>query len=401
MKNKGYEGTQEEFIKIFKKSYSSIISSLYFDGFDDSIKNKCYLAASLLKYPDNLPYELEDYDASTYPNDYLKWIEFKQYNDLISQKLQTLPKWDDFKKVLLGYAGTETDYPNKPVFSSLNKDGNIVEFYFNYLDTTFKLVEKDLDGNVIKTVNSSSEETIMELKFQNISNIKYKYYFSNYFDSTSDKNLYHDFIMPTYSIYLEKDEFGNGTKLLVSYIMKKRAVGPYDLPVYISKEKMDEYLERNKELVKEGALTSNGELVEDIKSNKWLYMNFCRLESSFYKLIPAIRTEYGKEVPNPANEFGFDYYELNTYGLNMSGLMFKTLYKCLYEYCGYTEEDLIADNNQFYMRTDVYKPLFKVTVEYKLIDGILYVSIPENSIYNDEQSQIYSIELLKYAQKEK
>lgn len=397
VKSKGYEGTEEEFIEICEDPFYSLSYELSFDGFDDCIENVEYLAATLLKYPSILPGKLDGYDATTYPEDYLKYLEFEHYNDLVSQKLKTLPNWYDYKNVLLGYGGVETDYPNKPVLTSVNEDGNIVEFYFNYLDTTFKFVEKDLDGNVIKMVNSSSEDSVLELKYKN----DYRFIvhtYSNYDNSVADQNYYNNFVKPDYLMYLEKDEFGKATKLLVSYSMSMRGFTPYDFPTYISKEKMDEYFKRNETLAIQGAVTSNGELIEDIKSNNRLYAEFCSTELSYYIFVPAIIEKNGKKVSNPANLFGFDYYKLNASPLTMSKIVFTELYKCLYEYCGYTEEDLISDNNEFNMGTKVYKPVFKVTVEYKLIDGILYVSIPENSIYNDEQNQIYSIELLKYAQ---
>ena len=70
------------------------------------------------------------------------------------------------------------------------------------------------------------------------------------------------------------------------------------------------------------------------------------------------------------------------------------MYKCLYEYCGYTEQDLISDNETFNYKVDLSKPVFKIAIEYKMIDGVLYVSVPKSSIESDEESYIYSIAVL-------
>ena len=50
---------------------------------------------------------------------------------------------------------------------------------------------------------------------------------------------------------------------------------------------MDEYFERNKKLVEEGAKTSTGEPVKLITDDPILYQRFCQVENSFYKKIPA------------------------------------------------------------------------------------------------------------------
>mgnify|MGYP003296525492 FL=1 len=50
--------------------------------------------------------------------------------------------------------------------------------------------------------------------------------------------------------------------------MKKRGITYADFPKYISATKMEEYFARNKKLVAEGATTSTGAPVIDIKENK-------------------------------------------------------------------------------------------------------------------------------------
>lgn len=353
-----------------------------------------------LEYTPNSNYEItvEKGDVTIYNSelslsDVIVYCNSDAYTEECFANLENIIDYDSSN-----YRDLENDYYDTPLFSSINEKGDVIEFYFDYLTTTFNLVKKDNNGNVIKIINSSREKTIMELNYQIINNPDRIYSFSNYDESVSDRNIYYDKVTPNYSIYLEKDELGNETKLIVSYLMAKRGIDYSYFPKYISKEKMDEYFERNKTLVENGALTSNGDSIIDIKSNNRLYTEFCKNNQSYYKLVPAIITEYGQEKVNPANQFGYDYYELSMEHSNMSGLVRDTLYKCLYEYSGYTEQDLIADNKEFNYEIGHCRPEFKVVVEYKLVDGILYISVSKSLIIVDEECYLVSIEMLPYVE---
>ena len=50
----------------------------------------------------------------------------------------------------------------------------------------------------------------------------------------------------------------------------------------------------------------------------------------------------------------------------------------------------------FNYKNDIYKPVYSAAVEYELVNGVLYISIPENSISIDENCSLYKIVLLPY-----
>ena len=382
-------------IRIAIKNTCKIVKDEYGESVDNRREFDKYYYVDSLCYLISKDTELykdicrNDFDLNYYNSVTEEYNYFKSLYELVLERNKELKLFtfeEYIKTTLLGYGGLATDYPNKPLFTSIKENGNIVEFYFNYLDTTFKLVERDSNGDIISTTYYGYSESILKLYYQNSMNpSKNICVFSNEDESMSDTNEFNDKVTPNYSIYVEKDELGNGQKLIVSYTMEKRGIDYTYFPRYISKEKMDEYFERNKKLVEDGAVTPNGATIIDIKSDNKLYLEFCKTKQSYYKLVSVFDSN---------NKFGFDYYELSMKHSDMSGLVRETLYKCLYEYCGYTEQDLISDNETFNYKVDLSKPVFKIAIEYKMIDGVLYVSVPKSSIESDEESYIYSIAVL-------
>lgn len=360
----------------------------------------CYLISKEAKlYEDICEFDIEGYKTLIESLNYYKHL----YESAVSHE-RKLPRWKTYyTETLLGYGGLVTDYVNVPTLSCKTEDGNTLELWFNMHDTSFKLVKVDQEGNVLQTWLSNPEidSTIRPediAKRKSILYINYSMFngetstYTSYEHSVSENSVYNDILMPTYAVNVDAEN----NKLVVWYKLEKRCIDYTYFPKNISKEKMDEYFERNKKLVEEGTTTSNGDLVIDIKSYAKLYNEFCNTDASYYKLVPAVITKNGQEIINPDNKFGIDYYELNFNHSSMSGVVRDTLYKCLYEYSGYTKQDLISDNEMFNYEIDCYNPAFEVAVEYQLIDGLLHVSIPKSSIVVDEQCESFLIELLPY-----
>lgn len=379
--------------KIVEDEYGNLVNNAiefqkyYYDG------SLCYLISK-----DNELYkEICELDLDYYNSVTENYNYFKALFELRNMHSNELVSFEEYiEKTLLGYGGLATDYPNKPILTSTNDKGNIVELYLSYSSTTFKLIEKDKNGIIINSLDLDYQKTILLLQYRTPNSGELEYTFYSYHMSVSNSNNYDDQLVPNYSIYIEKDELGNGTKIIVSYTMKDRTIDYTYFPKYISKDKMDEYLERNKKLVENGTTTSSGEPIIDIKTNNQLFTEFCKTDNSYYKLVPSMINKNGNEIKNPDNKFGFDYYELNMYHQNMSIVVRDCLYKCLYEYSGYTKEDLNADNIMFNYKNDIYKPVYSVAVEYELVNGVLYMSIPKNSISIDEICSLYKIVLLPY-----
>ena len=351
-------------------------------------------------YEDICEFDIDGYETLVEDLEYYKPL----YESAIAYETK-LTSWKTYyTETLLGYGGVATDYVNKPTLSCKTEDGNMLEFWFNMHNTSFILVKVDQDGNVLQTwlSNPESDSTVsFEDSIKQKSILSFVYYIFNgetgsyttYEHSVSKISIYNDELTPSYAVNVDVEN----NKLVVWYKLDKSYIDYTYFPKYISKEKMDEYFERNKKLVEDGATTSSGELIIDIKSNDKLYRQFCgETYQSCYKLVPVIITKNGQEIKNPDNKFGFDYYELSFKPSKMSGIVRDVLYECLYEYSCYTEQDLISDNKMFDYEVNYYRPVFQVAVEYKLIDGLLHVSIPQDSIVVDEQCENYLIDLLPY-----
>ena len=360
----------------------------------------CYLISKEPElYEDICEFDIDGYKTLVEDLNYYKPL----YESAVAHE-ETLTSWKTYyTETLLGYGGVATDYVNKPTLSCKTEDGNTLELWFNMHDTSFELVKVDQEGNVLQTWLSNPEidSTVNfenSLKQKSIVYIAYSLFngetgaYTTYEHSVSEISIYNDKIIPSYAVNIDAEN----NKLVVWYKLEKRCIDYTYFPKYISKEKMDEYFERNKKLVEEGATTSNGDPIIDITSDVKLHKWFCNTDVSYYKLVPAVIIKYGQEITNPDNKFGFDYYELSFKHSKMSGVVRDVLYKCLYEYSGYTEQDLISDNEMFNYKMNYYIPVFQVAVEYKLIDGLLHVSVPQDSIVIDEQCESYSIDLLPY-----
>ncbi|MBE6130357.1 MAG: hypothetical protein E7183_01345 [Erysipelotrichaceae bacterium] len=372
-----------------------------------TVFEKCFYENSfayLISIDEQLYEDICEFDAEGYKVIAENYNYYKPLYETAEQHVKTLTQWKNYyPTTLLGYGGIATDYANKPTLSFTTEDGCTLELWFNMYTTSFKLVKVDQNGNVLQTWLSNPEgdsgvNNDILTKQKSILNVSYSVLkgqtdiYSTYEHSVSETNIYGDKLTPTYAVNVDVEN----NKLVVWYKLDKRGINYTNFPKYIAASKMEEYFERNKKLAEEGATTSTGEVITNIKENKSLYSQFCQTDQSYYKLVPAVLVLKGEEVVNPNNEFGFDYYELSFKHSSMSGIVRDTLYKCLYEYSSYTEEDLVDDNGQFDYEINTADPAYSIAIEYTLTENGLDVTVPGNSIKEDPAYPLTYIDILPY-----
>lgn len=418
VKDFGFKGTFEELVEIVKTTASV-------NNIEIAIKNKiedkkdqndfasnfdAYTLAVLVVLDTAFYEQLCSFDY----DEYNKKIEnFAYYEELIAKAnkhAEGLLEWKQYyQQTLLGFGGLATDYPNKPVLTVKTDDKCILEFWFNTYLTTFKLVKKDRLGNVLQTWNSNPDDADInnpangysyeiKSKQKTILNLSYSVLngqtdiYSNYDFSVSETNIYNDALTPNYAVNIDKEN----NKIIVWYKLEKRGIDYTYFPKYISATKMQEYLERNKALAEEGAMFSNGKPItnieETVDSSK---INCYTRLTNIYKLIPAYNVINGKQIPNQNNEFGYDYYEYSGVR-SMSDIDRTFLYQWFYEGFKYTEDDLTSDNLEFGYEVNRSKPKYEVAIEYSLSSNGLDVTIPGNSIKEDENYPLTYIDILPY-----
>ena len=403
-----FTGTYEELVDIIKtgRSVSYIESSICEFIYDANDKKYFrwnfdeYVFASLIVldsqlYKDICSFDYFDYDKY---NEVVK--NYNYYNELIEKANihgSTLLTWETYyREVLLGFEGVETECVNGPLFTINTENNCILEFWFNTYSTAFKVIKKDQNGNIINKLQSNLTEleienlNISEKEKENLKTIfnlftvavvnnslsNYKYSVLESFDEYNYE--------PNFSINIDYDN----KKVIVLYTIKDRGIDSSYFPRYISATKLNEYLERNKSLVEQGATSQNGKpitYIED-KYDSFGVNAFIRFKS-YYKFIPAYNELYGKQVVNPDNQFGYDYYHFSPSRCSTTDDR-NFLYYWLYEAFLYTEDDLLADNNEFGYKDKNTKFSFEIAIEYRLTSNGLEVIIPGNSI--KEENEIFN-----------
>ena len=365
----------------------------------------CFIVLDTQLYEDVCSFDYETY--------YEKLENYNYYADLYEKAnnhAEGLLEWKQYyQQTLLGFGGLATDNPNKPVFTVKTEDHCVLEFWFNTYLTTFKLVKKDKLGNVIQSWDSNPNEADIEnpdnkysyeikSKQRTILNLSYSVLngqtdvYSNFDFSVSQTNIYNDKLDPNYAVNIDVEN----NKLIVWYKLEKRGIDYTYFPKFISAEKMKEYLARNKKLVEEGATFASGKPITYIEDTVDSYgINAFTNLTSIYKFIPAFNTIGGKQVANPNNEFGYDYYEY-TGVKSMSDNVRNFLYPWFYEAFAYTEQDLQSDNSEFGYEVNLSKPKYEVAIEYTLTSNGLEVTIPGNSIKEDPKYPLTYIDILPY-----
>ena len=402
----GFTGTYEDLVSIIQTGTSISNIEYSIKALITNTKDKTkfgndfdeYVFAVLIVLDSQLYKDICSFDYDKY-NEVVK--NYNYYNELIEKAKihgSTLLTWETYyREVLLGFEGVETECVNGPLFTINTEDNCILEFWFNTYSTAFKVIKKDQNGNIINKLQSNLTE--LEIENLNISekekeNLKTIFNLftvavvnnslSNYEYSVQESFDEYNYYEPNFSINIDYDN----KKVIILYTIKDRRIDYSYFPLYISAAKLDEFLERNKSLVEQGATSQNGKpitYIED-KLDSSGGTAFTRFKS-YYKFIPAYNELYGKQVVNPDNQFGFDYYVFSSSRCSTSDDR-DFLYYWLYEAFLYTEDELLADSNEFGYRVQDTKFSIEIAIEYRLTSNGLEVIIPGNSI--KEENQIFT-----------
>ena len=386
LKDNYYDGTQEELYDIVKNDVGELDN--YVDS--DQAAAVIYKDTALFAY-------LCEFDADKY-NELNNRLSTEQaIVDYFNAKFATLKTWFDYRNDdIFGFGTPESGFDGVPALTKKSSNGHTYEFWFNPLLTSFKIVEKDESDNVLQEwksnvdeldpianeANKTKERTIFTISYAVLQGETGSY--GNYEYSIADRDSIGQELVPNYAYKLDTAN----NKLYTWYRLEQRGIDYTFFPKYINATRMDEYIARSKERAEAGVKVSSGrtkgETVKAIESDSTAV---ARLQQGYYKLIKANET---------INEFGKDYYEFQGNLENMSGVQKTYLYLYLYEWAGYTAEDLEADNSEFDQITENSKPYFEVGLEYSLTDNGLEVTVPTNCIKYNEDYPVTTIELLPY-----
>ena len=401
----GFTGTYEELVSIIQTGTSISNIEYSIKALITNTKDKTkfgndfdeYVFAVLIVLDSQLYKDICSFDYDKY-NEVVK--NYNYYNELIEKAKihgSTLLTWETYyREVLLGFEGVETECVNGPLFTINTEDNCILEFWFNTYSTAFKVIKKDQNGNIINKLQSNLTE--LEIENLNISE-KEKENFKTIFNLLTVAVVNNSLSNYKYSVLESFDEYNyepnfcinidyDNKKVIVLYTIGQRGIDSSYFPRYISATKLNEYLERNKSLVEQGATSQNGKpitYIED-KFDSFGVNAFIRFKS-YYKFIPAYNELYGKQVVNPDNQFGYDYYVFSPSRCSTTDDR-NFLYYWLYEAFLYTEDDLLADSNEFGYKVNNTKFSIEIAIEYRLTSNGLEVIIPGNSI--KEENEIFT-----------
>ena len=396
----GYQGTKEDFFVLLDEADEDFLDSITDAGFvaGENDANTKKLAASLVADEEAIK-KIKEYDVAEYNR---IMLESQEVRDVVALGVETrkhLPDWVTYRKTtLLGFGGIATGYANKPVFTKTAENGNTLEFWFNTYLTTFKVVEKDKNDEVVQTWYSNpevidegvneeiraSQETIINLSYAVLKGETNS--FNNYTYSVSDYDKGNQMdLVPQYAVKVDPET----NTLTVWYHLGKRGIDYTHFPYQFSKARLDEFLARNKKMHEE-----NPEIPDLLApENNLLYAEWTR---SIYKIIlPVDPNNKYKDNPNMTDEEK-TYYEIDGQHKNLSGLSLETLNKVMYDYCGYTEEDLMSDNAEFGNETKLVKAEFSIAIEYTLTEQGLTVNVPGNSIIESNDFPVTKVSILPY-----
>ena len=398
-KKYGYTKTLEEFHDLLDNADDDFTFYLEDDGFTGEEDQYKELAKALLT--DTIAIKvIEKYDVEEYNRLVSESEPVRNVVNKAIEVRQELPNWIEYrKKDLLGFGSLATDYASKPVFTTKTPAGTYLEFWFNSYLTTFKVVEKDSSDNEIQTWYSNpevkdenvneeikaSQETIINLSYAVLKGETNS--FSNYTYSVRDFDKGNSMdLVPQYAVKIDKE-----TKTLsVWYKLGKRGIDYTYFPYQFSKARLQEFLDRNDKLHAENPL------IPDIDAPENLKKYYAPFTQSIYKIIKYNdpNNKYKDDTTKTNDEK--EYYEIDGVHKNMSGLSIQTLNEILYQFCGYTEEDLVLDNAQFGNETQLIKAEFSLAIEYTLTENGLTVNVPGNSIIESKDFPVTKISILPY-----
>ncbi|OQB66257.1 MAG: hypothetical protein BWX94_00126 [Tenericutes bacterium ADurb.Bin140] len=257
-------------------------------------------------------------------------------------------------------------------------------FYFNKRNTMFKLVEKATgvewysnpqvpDDFNDTPVNSEIQKSTINLYY--IGSKGSTKLYNSYTYSVSDIGEDKDEIQPNFFIKID----GQNNSVQVLYIMEKRGIDYTYFPYRISKERLEEVLARNEQLIEEGLLP------EEKRLTAWE--------------ISLIKTEYfelKKETMDDGTVREVYYRKGSVSPSDIKLQIRKDLYEYLYVRCGYTQEESERDNAEFNVEIDIAKPKFEIAIEYQLTEYGLKTTLLANSIVETPEYPIANIDILPY-----
>ena len=374
----GYTGTKEDFVAALTNinDLSNALFTLEMEG----LKIEVLDFISIILNDTNTEEDpsvyaiISDYDKDKVAQLEQQLAELINIINKIDSKLLALPNWEEyFRDTLLG--GYQKVLEN-----------DRFELWFQVYNTFFKLVDKKTGNEWYSNPNngSATEKTVLNVYFSKLGGLNGS--FNSYADSVADHDVDTptDKLTPNYATFFDP----KNNVIQVWYKLQDRNVDISSLPQRISYERFQELLKRNKQIAATGAIDSTGAKIVDITTDK------DARDKIYTTLVGALYGLY--KVDDPQNTFGFEYYEMTAYSSGVGYTTLKNLYRWFYEWFGYTEEDLLIDNNMFGVVVDTTKPAIEIAIEYCLTESGLQINIPGNSIVDTEETPITTVDLLPY-----
>lgn len=265
------------------------------------------------------------------------------------------------------------------------------ELWFNYAITSFKVVEKATGNEWYSnptTVDSTSlrspQSTILTIYYGSTAGALNG--LSTYDYSVSTTNTSGKSVDPNFAVKVDPE-----TKTIqVWYHLERRGIDYTYFPQYFSRDRYNQLIANNKQNHDNNVTDSNNDLIpylED-RNDPIAQSAYGRWFESWYQLVPSA---------SASNERGYDYYEYKGGTFQyMSEIVVTNLYLWMYDWCGYTQADLISDNEEFGVEFNAVNPAFEIAIEYKLTDTGLEVNVPGNSIREFSGYTLCNIDILPY-----
>lgn len=368
----GYADTEDELVKIIKDINN--LNNNYFDYVSPFI-TEIEFANLLLNDTGNAnrksAYEIvSSYDEVLLQELQAKLVELTATVEKVDQRLLALPGWIEYLRDTL-YGGYLKVLEN-----------NRFELYFQVYNTFFKLVDKETGNEWYSNPEdpSAAQSVILSINYSKLGGVAGT--FNNYKDSVADHDIDNtsDALVPNF--YTKFDKIGN--KVQVYYVMEDRNINMNAFPRYISATRFEELLERNKQIAASGAVDSKGAKIVDIKKDKDI---LGKLTLSYFGIVNA---------DDELNKKGYEYYELAGYNTGLGYTAKKELYRWMYEWMGYTAEDLAKDNAEFDVQVKDTKYVISAGIEYSLTDEGLKIMVPGNSIIDTEDAPATTVDVLPF-----
>lgn len=374
----GYSGTKEDFVAALTNINE--LSNALFEFRLEGLQIDELTFVSIILNDANTEEEpsvyaiISDYDKEKVAQLEQQLAELIISIEKIDSKLLALPNWEEYlRDTLLG--GYQKVLENERF-----------ELWFQVYNTFFKLVDKKTGNEWYSNPDNgtASEKTILKAYFSQLGGLNGS--FNSYDDSVAnhDVDTPTDKLAPNFATFFDKEN----NIIQVWYKLQDRNIDISSLPRRISYERFQELLKRNKEIAATGAVDSTGVKIVDITKDQ------SARENIYSTLINALYGLY--KVDDPQNSFGFEYYEMTSYSSGVGYTTLKNLYRWFYEWFGYTEADLLLDNEMFGSVINTVKPSIEIAIEYALTENGLQISIPGNSIVESEETPITTVDLLPY-----